>query len=191
MAYIDVDDVKEYLGPLETDDDALLTRLCSAAQRMVEIHTDKVFEIGSDTTRYFDPTVDVRSGILFFDEWLWSVTTLTNGDGTVLTTTDYQLVAPNKTPYYGVKLKLNSSKYWTYQTNPENAISLVGKWGFSLTPPADIVQITLRIAAWLYRQKDSQIFDQTAFTEIGAIRMKASIPHDIVQLLDPYRALSR
>lgn len=191
MAYITIDDLKEYIGPLEDTDDALLTRLVAAAQRYVEAYTDKVFEITGDTTRTFDPTVDTRDGQLWLDEWLWSVTTLTNGDGTVLTAADYQLLRPNHPPYYAVKLKLNSSVYWTYTTDPEGSISIVGKWGYSLTPPADIVQVTLRIAAWLYRQKDAQIFDQTAFTEIGAIRIKATVPQDILQWLDPYRSLSR
>lgn len=193
MAYITVDLLKEYLGPLGTDDDDLLTRLCSAAQKIVEVITDKVFEITADTTRTFDPTTDTCGGgdTLFLDEWLWSITTLTNGDGVVLTSASYQLMTPNKPPYFAVKLKRFSNKYWTYGTDPEGAISILGKWGFSLTPPPDIVQVTLRIAAWLYRQKDSQVFDQTAFTEIGAIRMKPNLPQDVLQMLEPYKALTR
>jgi len=190
MAYITTALLKEYLGPLGTDDDTLLDRLCLAAQAMVDQITQKVFEVSADTTRYFNPEF-ADCGMLMLDDWLLSVTTLTNGDGEVLTTADYQLLMPNCPPYFAVRIKSTSSKFWTYTTSPENAISILGKWGYSLTPPANIVQATLRIAGWLYRQKDAQIFDQTAFTEIGAIRMKASIPMDVIQMLEPYKSLER
>jgi hypothetical protein len=64
---------------------------------------------------------------------------------------------------------------------------VAGDWGYSTTAPADIVQATLRLAAFFYRQKDAQVFDTVASPELGVITVPKGIPVDIRLLLDPYR----
>ena len=78
---------------------------------------------------------------------------------------------------------------WTFTTDQESAISITGKWAYSATAPADVVQAATRLAAWMYRAKDSQVFETTAFSEGGSIRIRMDIPADIKALLDPYRRL--
>jgi hypothetical protein len=68
---------------------------------------------------------------LNMDDDLLELTTLTNGDGTVITSTDYKLYPLNSTPKE--KLTLLSSKYvWLPATNgvPNGAVSIVGTWGY-------------------------------------------------------------
>jgi len=50
------------------------------------------------------------------------------------------------------------------------------------------VQATTRLAAFLYRQKDSNAdLDRPLLTGDGVTIMPSSLPHDVRQILDPYR----
>ncbi|NLX08335.1 MAG: hypothetical protein GXY36_01620 [Chloroflexi bacterium] len=52
-------------------------------------------------------------------------------------------------------------------------------------PPADVAQASLRVAAWLYKQKDAG-FTQTAGGLRGQIVVPPALPGDIQQILAPY-----
>ena len=49
-----------------------------------------------------------------------------------------------------------------------DAISITGRWAWSLTAPPDIAQACARLAAFLYKQRDAQLFDVTAI-EAGTV----------------------
>ena len=46
-------------------------------------------------------------------------------------------------------------------------------------PDPDVVHWVRRIAAWLYTQKDSQVFGTTGYPEIGVVEVPADLPVDI------------
>mgnify|MGYP001573907156 CR=1 FL=1 len=191
MAIISATNLKTYLGISSTTDDGLITALITAATKLIETYTLRDFEVGTDTTRYFTPGRDTCEGTLYFNEDLAQApTTVTNGDGIVVTSAQYALLDRNRTPYRGIKLLGTTGLYWTYTNNPEDAITVLGRWGWSVTPPDDIVHAARRMAGFLYRQKDMQTYDATAFSELGVIRIKHRIPEDITAMLDPYRRLS-
>lgn len=216
MAIISASDLKTYLGISSSTDDSLITALITAATKIIEAYTQRDFEVGADTTRYFTPGVDTgyagwragggswnddwhpgggnwvdHSSTLFLDEDLAQTpTTITNGDGIVVTSAQYVLIDRNRPPYRAIKLKGSTGLVWTYTNDPEYAISVVGRWGWSVTPPDDIVQAARRLSGFLYRQKDMQTYDATAFSELGVIRIKHRIPEDIMAMLDPYRRMS-
>lgn len=52
-------------------------------------------------------------------------------------------------------------------------------------PPADIVQVSLRVAAWLYRQKDAG-YVQVAGGLRGQMTVPPALPEDVQQILAPY-----
>ncbi|HEX3052211.1 MAG TPA: hypothetical protein VHP83_16245 [Aggregatilineaceae bacterium] len=52
-------------------------------------------------------------------------------------------------------------------------------------PPADIQQTGLRVASWLYKQKDAG-FVQIASTLRGQIAVPPALPDDVQQILAPY-----
>ncbi len=52
-------------------------------------------------------------------------------------------------------------------------------------PPADVQQATLRVAAWLYRQKDAG-FVQAAGGLRGQVAVPPALPPDVQQVLAPY-----
>lgn len=184
--YTTVAAVKTYLGISGAGDDTLLATLVAAARSQIEAKTGRVFEATADTTRYLDAVADVDGPYLLLRGDLCAITSVTNGDGTTVTSGEYFTVPLNATPYYALKLRGTSGNAWTYTTDPENAITVVGRWAYSLTPPADIVQAATRLAAYLYCQKDAQVFDVTAQPDMGIITVPQGIPRDVQMLLAPY-----
>lgn len=195
MAYVDRDTVlKPYLGIAvnKTGDDALLDRLCSVAQAAVDRYCGRTFEAAADTTRYFDAVRDTSDLTLWLRHDLAQITSITNGDGTTVLSSQYVTEPRNTTPYYAVRIKANSSVYWWLTTNgiSEDAITVVGRWAYSTTAPDDIVQATARYAAYMYRQKDAQVFDTTADPTTGQLIIPKGMPADVKVMLEPYRRRS-
>jgi hypothetical protein len=118
---------------------------------------------------------------------LCQITTVTNGDDTTVAASAYVTNPRNETPWYGLRFKLNSGLYWTFDQDPENAISITGRWAYSLTAPSDIIHATVRMATYLYRQKDSNTFDVTAIPGAGVIEVPQGMPRDVGKMLEPYR----
>lgn len=86
-------------------------------------------------TRYFDARSlsgggDVDGYDLLLGGDLLSLTSITNGDGSVLAAEDYTLYPREGAPYTRVRLKLNGSQAWTASTSgdPEGAIMVAGVW---------------------------------------------------------------
>lgn len=191
MAYTDNTALKVYLDVSSgtTTDDSLLTTLIARAQAMIDSHCRQTFEASADTTRYFDAKRDVFERSLFLDAPLCAVTSVTNGDGNVVTSDKYTTEPRNSTPWYTLRLKENAGVGWSYTTTPEDAIVIVGRWAYSTTAPADVVQACTRLAAYLYRQRDNALdLDRTVIVGDTTI-MPLRIPADVLMLLRPYRRL--
>lgn len=191
MAYTSNTDLKVYLGiaASNTDDDTLLTTLIARAQAMIDAYCRQTFEASQDSTRYFDPTRDVDGRTLYLDAPLCAITSVTNGDGNTVASTQYITEPRNSTPWHKLTLKANSSLAWTHSDTPENSISIVGKWAYSTTAPADVVQACTRLAAYLYRQKDNQgnDLDRPIAMGDGVLLMPPTLPRDVERILAPYR----
>jgi hypothetical protein len=189
MSYCTVDDVKTYLDIDETDDDVLLASCIERAQAVIDRHTSRTFEATVDATKYLDAAEDVDGRTLHVGAAgdLCAITSVTNGDGSVLASTDYVTQPRNQTPYYAIRLLASSGHTWTYVTDPENAIKVVGKWAYSASAPPDIEQACLRLAVVFYRQKDTTAeIDRPLLAGDGTIVMPQTIPPDVRSLLKPY-----
>jgi len=167
-------------------DDDLLEDLLTRAQARVDQETRRTFEAAADGTHYFDAVDDVDGRVLFLDEDLCSITSITN-NGTVLTSADYVTEPRNETPYWGIRLKKSSSQSWTFSSTPEDAIVVVGKWAYSEAAPDDIVHWTLRLAGYYYKQRDAQVYDVTASPEMGQITIPQGMPRDVREGLKRYK----
>jgi len=187
MAYIEVRDLRDYLGISGTSDDSLLVQLITSAQTAIDTFCNRTFESTADTTRKFNAHTDTDGLTLYFDDDLISITTLTNGDGDTIASSDYYLLPTNESPKYAVKLKGSSGISWECDDNGdcEEAISVAGRWGFSTSPPEDIRQAAIRLASFYYRQKDAQLTDITAI-EAGVVIQPEGMPRDVKVLLRPY-----
>ncbi len=129
----------EYLDPLglssAVDDPLILSIIRShsaAAARM----SNRQF-VPQVATRIFDvPPVwdrNIFSGIprLDINDDLLEIDTLTNGDGTVVTSSQYVTYPLNRTPIHQIALKSTQGLLWqSTQGNKEGAISIAGVWGY-------------------------------------------------------------
>ncbi len=187
MAYATLDQLKEYLDVTDTANDALLTRLLDAATAEVERWTGRVFQADADSTRKFHAVedTDVDRVWLHLDRDLAAITSVVNGDGTDITADIVPF--PPDPPHSALRIRISSTARWTYTTAPEEAIAVTGRWAYSVTPPADVVQATIRLAAYAYRQRDAQVFDVTAAPGQGVIVVPRGFPADVRVLLAPYR----
>ncbi|HEC23056.1 MAG TPA: hypothetical protein ENI95_09075 [Chloroflexi bacterium] len=185
--YTTVSALKGYLRISGTGDDALLGDLVTRASRMIDDHCGRWFSAETQT-RYYDAVgAHITGQLLFLDADLLSVTTLVNGDGTEVSSDDYILRPVNWPPYFGIALKTSSGLGWTYTDSPEKAIRVTGTWGYSATPPEPIVHATIRLAAWLYRQRDTGAEpSQVEVSERGVSIAPARLPRDVLDLIGPY-----
>lgn len=186
--YVPAGHLREYLKADEALEDILLERFLRQAQKVIESRTHRVFKVITDDIRRFDTDKDVEGLTLwFFEHDLCQISTVVNGDGTTISNTNYVTEPRNRTPWYGLTLKLGSSLAWTYSDSPENAISITGRWGYSLTPPNDIIQATLRLGAFFYRQRDtSSDFDRLTVSVSGVSMIPGTLPMDVREILTPY-----
>lgn len=193
MAYTTASQVKAYLGTTATADNTLLTNLITRAQAAIEIYTGRKFEHSSTgATRYFTVGEDTYGRVLVLDEDLCGIDQIvTDADGTPTTvlTTEYVTYPRNIKPYYEIKLLSSTTKSWTYTDDKENGVYITGKWSYSTDAPSDIVHACIRLAAYYYRQRDSQVFDVTAIPDAGVITAPQGIPKDVRMILDPYRRI--
>lgn len=158
MAYTTNTKVKLLLGETSASDDALLTTLIAQAQDMIDVFVGRTFEADSDSTRTFDSERDVCGYRLWLDHDLAAITSITNGDGTVLTTSQYTTEPRNDTPYYAIRILSSTGQYWQANSttgDPEDAISIAGRWAYSITAPDGIVRACEEWAVLLYKQRDS------------------------------------
>ncbi len=118
---------------IDTFDDVMIERLLKTASKYIEdesaIHFVPYIE-----TRYFDvPKADsLEPRVLRLDDYLLEVITLTNGDGTVIPSTEYTLRPRNRSPHYGIRLIDNSTYYWASDGagDTHDVIAVNGVWGY-------------------------------------------------------------
>lgn len=190
MAYPVLADIKAYLGTSQPGDDALLTALMTAAIAYIEGPTgaDRRFAVTADTTRRFDANGDVVGRTLRLDEDLCQITSVTNGDGATVASGDYVTEPRNHAPYRALTLKFTTTApIWTWNTTPEDAIVIVGRWGYSITPPADIAQAFKAMVAYFYRRRSSSGSQDGTVVAEGIVITPATMPKDIQGILTAYR----
>ena len=126
--YTSLDAAKNELGLSDTTHDGKLKRYIERASAWVESWCHRWF-IPITATRRYDFQ---ESYNLWLDADLLAVTTLTNGDGAVLVDgTDFYKYPLDDSPYTRLEIVAGTSKYFTYQTTKQRAISLLGRWGYS------------------------------------------------------------
>lgn len=197
MAYTTTALVKTYLSITTATDDALIGTLIVRAQSMVDSYTHRTFEASANSTKLFDAKADVYGRTLYFSDGLEAatITTITNGDAAVIVVnTDCVTLPANGTPIYGLTMLESSSSLWTFTPAGDNerAISVVAKWAYSLTAPDDVAAATIRLTAFLYRQRESNAdLDRAVSVGDGMVLLPGRLPADIAAILEPYRRNSR
>lgn len=118
------------LSGVNTIDDALVETHIVSATDLITGFCNRSF-VPYRETKLFDARgdriVDHSRTLLVRDDLL-AVHTLTNGDGTALVSSKYALSSGY--PKWSVELLPSTGLTWTYTTDWQNAISLVGTWGY-------------------------------------------------------------
>lgn len=153
MAYLSRTNAKIYLGiaSADTSDDTLIDQLLLAGQAAIDGHCGRTFEAAT-ATRYYDADA-VQGQDLLLDVDLLTITTLTNGDGEVLSSAYYTLWPRNSTPYARIRLK--STKYWNF-LDADSEISVAGTWAYSTTAPEIVIQAMRDYVHFFYHSPDAR-----------------------------------
>lgn len=197
MAYISASDLKAYMGITSSSDDTQLGLACTRAQSVVEGYTNRVFEwAGAATIKYFTPINEKLGGQLADDGRtlytfgfdILEVSSITNGDGNNIPTNAIVTLPLNVTPGYAIRIKSNTSYVWTFTGSPDAAIAISAKWAYTATPPAEVIAATLRIASYLYRQREgTPDTDRAIMSADGVVLAAPKIPTDATMMLQAYR----
>jgi hypothetical protein len=180
-------------GGVDAADDTVIEDLITAASRFIDAKTGRTFYSRAETRYYDVPRSQNNRRELWLDDDLISVTTLTNGDGTVIAAADYYLLPRNSTPKFSVVLKRSSySVYWRGDDDydPEGAIELEGVWGYSATAPADITQACNWIALSAYKRRFGEnLSERSVVTNSGVIVTPEDIPSIAWEIVRRYKRL--
>jgi len=155
MNYATLTQVRAYLGlaATETSDDTRLTTFIREASAFVDQYCIRRFDVRQETRKYDYPirkasvfgvysadewvslanaAGDLSRGTLRMDDDLLSVTTLTNGDATVIASASYVLEPPNEYPKHLIRLLASSGVAWQLNASGdrEQVISVAGLWGY-------------------------------------------------------------
>lgn len=188
MAYPSVNDLLRHLGLTDQNDSVLIADYRAAAIAYIEgpDGAQRKYQVEADTTRTFDAIRDVDGAALLLDHDLISITTLTNGDGATISASAYVLEASdgtrNAAPYRIVRLKNSSGVQWRYLTDPEGAISIIGRWGYSTAAPDRAAQWVREITGWLYRRRAASRDggdDRAMLTGDGVTLLPSAVPAHI------------
>lgn len=187
-SYASTGDFKSYARITSTDttDDGVIADILSAAGKLIDSETRRTFYPRTETHLYDVPD---DSTLYIEDDDLLAVTTLTNGDATVLTTADYILLPANSSPKYAIKLKGSSNNSWESDSNgnSEQAISVLGSWGYSYSAPADIAEACLQIAtAFYHRRFGENMAAESTFTAGGVMITPKDIPASARSIISNY-----
>lgn len=182
----------QYLAQSGTNsaDDAVIEDLIEAASRFIDQEVWPRRFYASTETHYFDLPSDGRT--LYFNDYLLTATTLTNGDGVVISASDVDYIPIDQrasSPYYKVMIKPSASLTWVSSSagNTTRVISLLGSWGYSSTTPDDINQACLELAHNSYMRRNGQPGDTiTRITSGGLLIQPQDINSYVLRVLNRY-----
>lgn len=167
--YTTLEDVKTYMRITSGADDAMLASIISTASRIVEEHCGRHFDTWTGTRHYDTAEAFITGHTLLLDADLLSLDELANADGTPIDPAAAILRPVNWPPFFGISLREESGLDW----GTDGIIEVTGTWGFAEHVPEQVAHATVRLAAWLYRQRD-----QTG--------EQPGLPREVRELLVPF-----
>lgn len=131
MSYCTLAELKRYLNisSATSAEDDLLQQMLDEATAAIDTFCGRKFAAYADTTRNYDPTRDAALSYLYLDADLSYLSSVTDG-ASVDITASVVTQPRNNGPFYALKIKSDSSYYWTYDSAYENAITVTGRWAY-------------------------------------------------------------
>lgn len=189
MAYCTADDVRDSarLDITASTSDAGISAIIDAVCLRIDQFSnlpEGSYAVTADTTRYYQYN-DIYRGRLQLDMSLLTLTTLTNGDSSALPTGSYRL-HPRNTPQ---KWFIELLSGWDWGITTDGEIAVTGKFGQSLTAPANVVEAATMWSAYLVKRYQGALQDATANQELGQLIYSEAIPTQVMALLRPRGAM--
>ena len=175
---VSVAELRAYIGTDSTSDDPVLRDMLDRSLHALEGMLDRRL-VAVQEVRQFHPVEDVLGDWLHLGDDVCEIVSVTNGDGTVLVAgTDY-VPWPRKPPYW--KLRAVGNTVWTWSSDPDiDTIDVDAWWGVSKTLSGEERDAVIKLAAFLYRQRDNvSDADRPIITPEGIVLMPARIPPEI------------
>lgn len=202
----------------DTADDTFISGLIESVSRGIDSFTGRKFFSHIETRHYDVPDYNIstqtapgylQGRVLFLDDDILSVSTLTNGDGTTIAASEFQLLPLNEGGKRQIRIKPSSSV--TFETdssgNWEGALAVAGVWGyvsgspsvtggwagsasdaFSVETMARLELATKIIANDTYKKRTGQMGEGVAtLTAAGVVIRPSGWPREATDLLLPLR----
>ena len=187
--YSSLTSAKRHLGlsSSDTSQDDLISEWLTLLTQAIDRYCHRPLAQRTET-HVFDWSNSFR---LWLDDWLQSVTTLTNGNGQVLTAGTHFLYYPHQgPPYYWLEIKRNSGQLFMWSGTTQSAITVAGVWGRNT---ADLVTAGIAANLWLaalMTRRGQEGIQSERFEDI-AVSFNASDPSnppgEVQTLLKPLR----
>jgi len=180
----------ERITTSDTTDDAVIEDIIEGASRFIDTYTGRTFYARTETHYYDSP--DSEYDLWINDDDLLTVSSITNGDGTTVSSDSYKLLPLNKSPKYMIYLKPSSNLVWTFDNNGEalGAITVAGTWGFSATAPDDIKRACMMISASEYHKRFGENTSAAAtITGAGVVITPQGTPKGAIDILQKYKRI--
>jgi len=187
--YATLEQLKDYLSITSNTDDALLTDLLARATAMIEQMTRKVFEAPLfSTARRFGREYMMWDGVMRWDYlllpsgvYIAELNGAKDGDDVTIPLAEIDK-HPVDAPH---SILVRRDKRWCGRTQ---TAEITARWGYSTDPPDDIIHATIRLAAWLYRQRGTANDpDRPTVADGGLVLLPSALPDDVRLILERYR----
>lgn len=181
MGYTTLAALKSYGGFEGDEEDELLNALIGSATSIIEDHTQRVFEVDSETDQSFSK-LNLPTESRFLGNELYFHSELAEEASAITDSPTVTYLPEDGPPYWGM---YKTDGAWAYPT-----VTVTGYWGYSRTPPPTIEIACLRLAKWLYDQRDTTQGAAAVITPDGQVLLPRGLPDDVVTLLKPYRKVT-
>jgi hypothetical protein len=190
--YAELEEVKAYavFKTVDEANDPLLESLITQVSRLIDTLTGRTFAPSGDST-YYLPYCNVEGRDIFLGELdhpLLSVTTLTNGDGTVIASSEYLLLPRGAQRFQTIRLKEASSVDWEDADAGDGYISIAGKWGWSLTVPEDVKMATIEATAFVFKNRRTiENSEKAQVSGDGLVLLPSMLPKRSLAVIEHYK----
>jgi hypothetical protein len=170
----------------DTDDDAAIEKIIEGVSRYIDLKTQRRFYALTDTRFYDRPS----GRELELDDDLLTITTLSNGDGVAIASSDYNLIPRNDPPYRAIRLTETSTIFWTLddEGNSEFVIDVAGTWGYVAAHTDDIREACLMTTqSFVKRRFGDNVSGQVKITAAGVVITPQDVPSAAADIINIYK----
>jgi len=188
--YCTLTKAKNYLNSkgltVDAIDDSVIEDMIGAASRYIDAATNETW-YSTTATEYYDAPRH-QNGSIFFDHSVTAITSVTNGDGSVIPSSAYVLMPPNHPLKYAMKLLPNSGYSWMPKNGAyEQAITIVDVSGIPSVPD-DIEIACLQITVAQYKRRTGEnTTGKSIITSGGVVVMPEDVPGIAADIINNHR----